>query len=91
MAMVVTEPCSGCKYTDCAYVCPVDCFHEGDKMLFIDPDECIECGACVAECPVDAIYQEDDVPPEYHKFIALNREMAARCPPFVPKSNQRLH
>ena len=61
MAHVVTEPCFGCKYTDCVVVCPTDCFHQGEQMLFIDPDPCIDCGACVSECPVEAIYLDDNV------------------------------
>lgn len=80
MAMVVAEPCFGCKYTDCVIVCPVDCFHEGESMLFIDPVECIDCGACVPECPVEAIYHEGDVPPEWQGYVELNREMAPQCP-----------
>ena len=79
MAMVVTEPCFGCKYTDCVVVCPVDCFYEGESMLYIHPDECIDCGICVAECPVEAIYHEDDVPTEWNAYIDLNREMAPQC------------
>jgi ferredoxin len=80
MAFVVTEPCFGCKYTDCVVVCPSDCFHEGDQMLFIDPDECIDCDACAGECPVQAIYHEDNVPEQWKDFVALNREMSAVCP-----------
>ena len=63
MTYVVTESCIRCKYTDCVDVCPVDCFREGPNFLVIDPDECIDCTLCVAECPVEAIYAEDDVPP----------------------------
>ena len=62
MAMVVTEPRFGCKYTDCVVVCPCDCFREGESMLFIDPEECIDCDACVPECPVSAIFYQDSVP-----------------------------
>lgn len=80
MAMVVAEPCFNCKYTDCVVVCPVECFYEGEAMVFIHPDECIDCGACVPECPVDAIFHEDDVPDEWHDYIELNREMASQCP-----------
>src|SRR4051795_11251804 len=76
MAYVVTEPCFGCKYTDCVVVCPCDCFHEGDQMLFIHPDECIDCDACVPECPVEAIFYEGNVPDKWKDFVALNREMA---------------
>ena len=80
MTMVVTQPCFGCKYTECVTVCPCDCFHEGESMLYIDPEACTECGACVAECPTHAIFQEDDVPSEWREFIALNREMVPRTP-----------
>jgi ferredoxin len=79
MAHVVTQPCFGCKYTDCVAVCPADCFYEGEKMLYIHPDECTDCGACVPECPVEAIYYEDHVPAEWRGFIALNAEMAPQC------------
>ena len=85
MAYVVTEPCFGCKYTDCVVVCPVDCFHEGEKMLYIDPEECIECGQCLPECPVEAIFDESDVPDEWQGFIALNAEMAAKTPQITEK------
>ncbi len=81
MAYVVTEPCLDCKYTDCVVVCPCDCFREGDRMLFIDPDECIDCDACRLECPVEAIFPEADVPDTWLRFVPLNREMAATCPP----------
>jgi ferredoxin len=79
MAYVVTQPCFGCKYTDCVVVCPVDCFHEGEKMLYIHPDICIECDACASECPVEAIFHEDNVPAPWREFIALNAEMAPQC------------
>jgi len=76
MTYVVTEACIKCKYTDCVDVCPVDCFHEGPNFLVIDPEECIDCTLCVAECPVEAIYAEDDVPDNQRAFIALNAELA---------------
>jgi ferredoxin len=85
MAFVVTQPCFGCKYTDCVVVCPTECFHEGDKMLYIDPEECIDCGVCEPECPVGAIYHEDNVPHEWRPFIELNREMAAVTPGITAK------
>jgi ferredoxin len=80
MAYVVTEPCFGCKYTDCVTVCPCECFHEGESMLYIDPLECIDCNACLPECPVEAIFHEDDVPAEWRDYIALNAEMSPVCP-----------
>lgn len=85
MAFVVTEPCFDCKYTDCVVVCPFDCFYEGAQMLFIHPDECTDCNACAPECPVEAIFHEDSVPPEWQEFVALNREMAPLCPPITTR------
>lgn len=72
MAYVVTEACINCKYTDCVTPCPVDCFREGTNMLVIDPDECIDCGLCVPECPVNAIFYEEDVPDKWKPYIKLN-------------------
>ncbi len=60
MTYVVTDACVKCKYTDCVEICPVDCFYEGEHMLVINPEECIDCGVCVPECPVDAIKAESD-------------------------------
>ena len=85
MTYVVTESCIKCKYTDCVDVCPVDCFREGPNMLIIDPDECIDCTLCVPECPVEAIFAEDDVPDAQHAFIALNRELAPNWPPIIER------
>lgn len=76
MAYVVTEPCIKCKYTDCVTVCPVDCFKEGPNFLVIDPDECIDCGVCVPECPIDAIVADSDISADQHPYIALNAELA---------------
>ena len=80
MTFVVTESCIKCKYTDCVEVCPVDCFHEGPNFLVIDPDECIDCTLCVPECPVDAIFAEDDLPEDQKNFTALNAELAKQWP-----------
>jgi len=85
MAHVVTAPCFGCKYTDCVVVCPTECFYEGEQMVYIHPDECIDCGACVPECPVEAIFQEDNVPAELREFIALNAELAPLSPQITEK------
>jgi ferredoxin len=85
MTHVVCEPCFGCKYTDCVVVCPVECFYEGEKILYIHPDECIDCEACVPECPVEAIFHEDNVPEEWKDFTALNAEMAPQCPVITEK------
>ena len=83
MTYVVCEPCIRCKYTDCVDVCPVDCFKEGPNFLVIDPEECIDCSLCVAECPVEAIFAEDDVPAGQEKFIALNAELAKVWKPII--------
>ena len=80
MTFVVTESCIKCKYTDCVDVCPVDCFHEGPNFLVIDPEECIDCQLCVPECPVDAIFDEEDLPGNLQHFLALNAELAAKWP-----------
>ena len=85
MAYIVTESCIECKYTDCVDVCPVDCFREGPNMLVIDPDECIDCTLCVPECPVEAIFAEDDVPDAQTAWIALNRELAAGWKPIIER------
>lgn len=85
MTYVVTENCIRCKYTDCVDVCPVDCFREGSNFLVIDPDECIDCTLCVAECPAEAIFAEDDVPADQTAFIALNAELAKAWVPIVER------
>jgi ferredoxin len=87
MAFVVTQPCFGCKYTDCVVVCPSECFREGEQMLYIAPEECIDCYACVPECPVEAIFHEDNVPQQWRDFIALNAEMSQHCPPILTRKN----
>ena len=85
MTYIVNDNCIKCKLMDCVEVCPVDCFYEGENMLAIKPEECIDCGACVSECPVEAIYHEDDVPDQWREYIDLNREMSARCPQITEK------
>ena len=79
MTFVVTEACIKCKLTDCVEVCPVDCFHEGPNFLVIDPEECIDCTLCEPECPVEAIFHEDNLPEEWAAFTELNAEMAPQC------------
>jgi ferredoxin len=74
MAFVVCEPCQDCKYTDCVVVCPCDCFYQDDMQLYIDPEHCIDCEACVPECPVEAIFHESNVPIAWSPFIQLNAE-----------------
>jgi ferredoxin len=84
MTHVVTESCIRCRYTDC-----VDCFREGPNFLTIEPDECIDCAVCVAECPVNAIYAEEDVPADQQQFIKLNVELARKWPS-ITKSKSAL-
>jgi NAD-dependent dihydropyrimidine dehydrogenase PreA subunit len=76
MAYYIVEPCIDIKDKACVEVCPVDCIHptdgEGEPMLYIDPDECIDCGACEPECPVEAIFAEEDVPEDQQRFIEIN-------------------
>ena len=78
MTYVVTEGCIQCKYTDCVDVCPVDCFVEGPNFLAIDPEECIDCGACEPECPVEAIFEETEMPSEWEKYIKINYDYFGR-------------
>ncbi len=84
MTYVVTGACIRCKYTDCVEVCPVDCFYEGENMLVIHPDECIDCGVCEPECPASAIMP--DIEPEAEQWLKLNEKYAAVWPNLtVPK------
>ena len=71
MAYVVADPCVKCKYTDCVAVCPVDCFYEGKNSIAINPDECIDCGACEPECPTTAIFEESELPPKWSVYQDL--------------------
>ena len=80
MTFVVTDNCIKCKYTDCVEVCPVDAFHEGPNFLVINPDECIDCTLCEPECPINAIYPEDDVPAGQEQFVAINAELSRDWP-----------
>lgn len=80
MTFVVGEQCIKCKHTDCVEVCPVDCFYEGPNFLVIHPDECIDCALCEPECPVDAIYSEDELPEDQQVFMELNAELAEVWP-----------
>jgi ferredoxin len=80
MTFVVTDNCQKCRFTDCVAVCPVDCFHGDDEMLYIDPNECIDCGACVPECPVEAIFDETQLADDKKQWIAINAEKATGLP-----------
>lgn len=74
MAYVITEPCIDVMDRTCVDLCPVDCIYPGDTMMFIQPDECIDCGACEGSCPVEAIFHVEDVPERWGSYIELNRE-----------------
>ena len=83
MPYIVTEACIKCKYTDCVEVCPVDCFYEGENMLVIHPDECIDCGVCEPECPAEAIVPDSD--PRAEELAELNRNFSETWPNITRK------
>lgn len=85
MTFVVTDKCIGTKDKSCVSVCPVDCFYEDDNMLYINPDECIDCGACEPECPVDAIFPEEDVPADKQEWVQKNKDNSAILPAATQK------
>jgi len=87
MPYVVTDNCNGCRFTDCVEVCPVDCFHGDEKMLYIDPSECIDCGACEPECPVQAIFEEAEVPADQQNWIQINADKAPDLPVVTEKAD----
>lgn len=85
MTFVVSDACIKCKHTDCVEVCPVDCFYEGPNFLVINPDECIDCALCEPECPVDAIFSEDELPENEQQFLELNAELCEVWPNITEK------
>lgn len=87
MTFVVTDNCKGCRFTDCVAVCPVECFHGDDEMLYIDPEECIDCGACVPECPVEAIYDEAQLPDDKADWLQVNADKAKDLPVVTEKGD----
>lgn len=87
MAFVVADNCIKCKHTDCVEVCPVDCFYEGPNFLVINPDECIDCALCEPECPVEAIFEEDDLPAGQEQFIEINAELSELWPNITEKKD----
>jgi ferredoxin len=80
MAYVVTEVCVDCKYTSCAAVCPVEAFHEAPNALYINPDTCIDCNACMYECPIEAIFPDYEVPEKFKSWIQINADESAKHP-----------
>lgn len=87
MTHVVTESCIRCKYTDCVDVCPVDCFKVGPNFLVIDPDECIDCAVCIPECPVNAIYAEEDLPADQKDFVQINADLSKYWPVITKRTD----
>jgi len=85
MTFLVTENCIKCKHTDCVEVCPVDCFHEGPNFLAINPDECIDCGVCVPECPVDAIVADNDINTDINQWREINTRLSSKWPVITKK------
>ncbi|MGQ0527054.1 MAG: ferredoxin FdxA [Alphaproteobacteria bacterium] len=85
MTFVVTEVCIKCKYTDCVEVCPVDCFYEGENMLVINPDECIDCGVCEPECPIEAIIPDSD--PRAEAWLEVNKDYSEKWPNITKKKS----
>jgi len=78
MTHVICQPCIGVKNTACVDVCPVDCIHDGGDMYYIDPDECVDCGACIEACPVQAIFPLESVPEQWKNFIQMNADLKAK-------------
>ena len=87
MTYIVKDECIKCKYTDCVEVCPVDCFYEGPNFLVIHPDECIDCALCEPECPVDAIFSEDELPDEEQEYLEINAELCETWPNITEKKD----
>lgn len=80
MPFVVTDKCIKCRYSDCVEVCPVNCFYEGKNMVVINPDECIDCGVCEPECPIEAIKSDEELTPAETKWAELNEKYSALWP-----------
>ena len=88
MAFIVTESCIKCKHTDCVEVCNVDCFYEGSNSLVIHPEECIDCALCEPECPVEAIFSEDELPADQIEFIEINAELSEIWPNITEEKDE---
>jgi ferredoxin len=89
MTFLVTENCIKCKHTDCVEVCPVDCFYEGPNFLAINPDECIDCGVCVPECPINAIIEDTNLDHDIPFWVDLNKRLSTKWPNITKKKSAR--
>ena len=87
MTFLVTENCIKCKHTDCVEVCPVDCFYEGPNFLAINPDECIDCGVCVPECPIDAIVEDTNLDHNIPFWVDINKRLSTKWPNITKKKS----
>jgi ferredoxin len=87
MTFLVTENCIKCKHTDCVEVCPVDCFYEGPNFLVINPDECIDCGVCVPECPINAIVEDTNLDHNIPFWVDLNKQLSTKWPNITKKKS----
>ena len=87
MVFIVNDNCKECRYTNCISVCPVDCFYGDNKQLYINPDECIDCGACESECPVNAIIDESDLMGDDRRFVFINAEKSILCKNITEREN----
>ncbi|SHH36021.1 ferredoxin family protein [Bradyrhizobium erythrophlei] len=85
MAVVVTDNCLDCRFTECVAVCPVSCFHQDERMVYVDPIECIACRACLTACPVNAIFDVEDLPADKSHWIEINAERASQLPAILEK------
>lgn len=85
MTTLVTDNCQRCRFTECVTSCPVGAFHGGEDMLFINPDVCVDCGACITKCPVQAIYEDLDLPDELDEWIEINERQSKSLPKITAK------
>ena len=89
MPHIVTENCEKCRFTECVVTCPVACFHADKDRLYIDPDECIDCGACIPACPIRAIFDTDDMPDIHEPWIEINAERVSQNPVILTKGDPK--
>lgn len=90
MPHVVTDNCQRCRYTECVAVCPVECFHYDDEMMYIDPNMCIDCGGCIPACPVNAIYDTFNLPEEKNHWVEINENKSTNGLPVLTATMEPL-